>query len=94
MSGVYVILDVNLKILYIGETNLLGRRLSAYFHYATGSDYCTIVDQNEWIGKPEFVATIGVPPETGFEVSAIEEYLISMLKPPNNTLGREWKSYQ
>jgi excinuclease UvrABC nuclease subunit len=83
----YIILGANLKVLYIGKAGLLGKRLAAYFHYVPGSKRCKIVDEHQWVGKPQFVATIAVPSETFFEASAIEEYLINRLHPPNNTIG-------
>ena len=91
MPGVYILLDSKLTVRYIGRTSMwssLKTRLSAYFRYADPvSKRCKIPPEHGWDVKPEFVATIGVPFKTGFEASAIEEYLIARLQPPDNTIG-------
>lgn len=91
--GVYIFLDAKLNVRYIGKTSMwrsLGDRLGAYFRYADPvSKKCLIPPEHGWEVQPEFLVTIGMLPETGFEASAIEEYLISKLQPPDNTLGTE-----
>lgn len=85
-AGVYIFLDSKLKVLYIGKTSLLKDRLGAYFRY-DDLNRCRIPDEHGWNVKPEFVVTIGISAKTAFESSAIEEYLIDRLQPPENTIG-------
>jgi hypothetical protein len=88
--GVYIFLDSKLNILYIGKTTmwrLLKQRLSAYFRYSKVQKRCKIPKDHGWSIQPDFVVTIGVPPRTAFEASAIEEYLINRLRPSENTVG-------
>jgi hypothetical protein len=86
-AGVYIFLDPKLNVLYIGKSSSLGDRLSAYFRYSGDQNRCRIPDEHGWNVKPEFVVTIGIPAKTAFESSALEEYLISRLQPPENTIG-------
>jgi len=88
--GVYLILDRQLNISYIGKASMgstLGARLSSYFAYAKdGSERCRIV-HDSWDIQPEFVATIAMPSRMAFEAAALEEYLIDRLQPPENAKG-------
>ena len=89
--GVYLFLDSKLNVRYIGKTTMwssLKQRLGAYFCYSDKvQKRCSIPKEHGWSIQPEFVVTIGVPLRTAFESSAIEEYLINRLRPPENTIG-------
>jgi len=68
----------------------LKQRLGAYFRYSDKvQKRCRIPKEHGWSIQPEFVVTIGVPPRTAFESSAIEEYLINRLRLPENTIGMQ-----
>jgi hypothetical protein len=77
--GVYFVFDPDLRLLYVGQSSLLGRRLSQWF---IGSAQCDHI-QGTWKSKPRFVATISV--QRHFEVLALEGFLIELFLPPENT---------
>ncbi len=80
--GVYYVFDVASELLYIGQSGLLGRRLSYWFQ---GKNECSIC--GTWCSaKPRFVAT--TPVGHHFEAVALEAYLIQTLDPPENTALR------
>lgn len=83
-AGVYIILDIDLNILYIGKASHFGYRLGSYFMYDENKN-CMLKDS--WKGNPRFVVTIAVPDDSKFECSSLEEFLILKIKPNNNTRG-------
>ena len=86
--GVYVFLDENDRLLYIGKASCsatIGKRLGAYFGYAPGGGPETY---NDFYGAVCTVVTIELPPDHEFEAPAVEEFLIWKLDPPLNKNGR------
>ena len=81
--GVYILLDSNKKIIYIGKAsfnNCIGGRLNSRF-------------DTKWNPKkPEsegckYITTIALTKDIAFEASAIEEYLLTNLKTISNSVG-------
>lgn len=88
--GVYVILGKDLTVLYVGATSTwqkIKTRLAAYFRYDKKTKGCVIPKHHNWRTQPRYVATIGFPPEVGYEAMALEQFLIQNLKPKENTIG-------
>ena len=88
-KGVYIIMDEQLNVLYVGKAsfeNTIGARLGSYFAFATDRA-CKIVDEN-WSAPPRYVSSVAVPDDSAFEAPALEEYLIRKLVPRDNTVGR------
>lgn len=87
--GVYAVLNWQLSVLYVGKAsfrNSLGGRLGAYFGYVGGADRtCRIV--HAWSAAPRYVYLVPVLRERSFEASALEEFLILRLQPPDNRVG-------
>jgi excinuclease UvrABC nuclease subunit len=86
--GVYFILDQNLGVRYVGKAShqlAIGGRLRNYF-VSGPQQSCAVVHTN-WSAPPRFVVTVAVPVDAPFEASSLEEYLIDVLQPPDNTLG-------
>ncbi len=86
--GVYAIFDAEMRLLYVGKSNCLGKRLSNYFQWEDRkAGTVKIVDSDESWGdtRPAFLATIAV--EKDWEASSLEEFLIFHLKPPANKTG-------
>jgi hypothetical protein len=85
--GVYLVLDQEKKVLYVGKASLgrtIGSRLLTHFQYAKdGSKSCVPV--GAWSRPPSYVITIGV--DKAFEAPSLEEYLIKTLRPSDNALG-------
>ena len=77
--GVYFVFDSDLGLLYVGQSSLLGRRLS---HWFIGSAQCERI-QGTWKSNPRFVATVSV--QRHFEALALEGFLIELFLPPENT---------
>jgi hypothetical protein len=77
--GVYFVFDSDLRLIYIGQSNKLGRRLSQWF---IGSIRCESV-QGIWKFRPRFVATVSV--QRHFEALALEGHLIDFFLPTENT---------
>ncbi|MCZ6743984.1 MAG: GIY-YIG nuclease family protein [Alphaproteobacteria bacterium] len=89
-QGVYLIFDENKHLLYVGKASMesnLGARLSSYFQYDPNNrNKCITNPRHDWgADKPRYVQAIAV--EEPFEAPALEEYIISQLKPPANTRG-------
>ncbi len=84
-SGAYLYLDDDLNIMYIGKANHFGYRFGQCFKKdANGS--CIVIDSR--IGSPRFVVTIAVPAESWFEAASLEAYLINLIKPRYNSVGK------
>jgi len=86
--GVYLFLNANLDILYVGKTSLrqtFGARLYDWFKYEKGTRGCKVI--GEWSHKPAYVATI--PVKAPFEAPSLEEYLFEELHPSDNLVGRK-----
>jgi len=79
--GVYLIMDKDKNVIYIGESINIGKRLSDYFQYSEDKS-CKIV--HNWSKTPKYVHTIAVSSETWFERLALEEFLIYNVKPIDN----------
>lgn len=88
-AGVYLILDDQLDVIYIGKADYLGPRLSSYFHYDENRN-CKII--NYWNGKPRFILTVAVPDSSKFENASLEAFLISKIKTKNNIQGSQGDS--
>lgn len=88
-AGVYFFFDERLNLLYVGKasmSNCLGNRLGAYFKYEEDGKTCRVI--HEWSANLKYLATVAVPPEMPYEAPALEEFLISRLKPPDNSRGK------
>lgn len=79
--GIYLIMDKDKNVIYVGESSNIGKRLSNYFQISEDKS-CKII--HEWIKKPRYVCTIAVPSETWFERLALEEFLIYNVQPIDN----------
>ncbi len=86
--GVYAILSA-IEVLYVGKASLspIGARLSSYFRYGPNRE-CQTYSNHVWSSVPTHVVAWAVPDDRFFEASALEEYLIRILDPPDNTTGR------
>lgn len=90
-AGVYAFFSEDAKLLYVGKASFrssISARLATYCGYQEGRrSPCKL--SNQWKSSPRYVAIVAVPEETRFEASALEEYLISKLQPPENSVGLE-----
>lgn len=88
-QGVYAFFARELRLLYVGKASQspLGGRLSKYFRKGRGTREC-IIRHKGWSRPPEYVTTIAVPREIPFGGAALEEYLITKLKPCDNSVGK------
>ena len=87
--GVYFVFDADMQVLYIGKASMnswFGNRLHTYFR--SGNDKkCVVQNLDSWKGDPRFMAVIPMEAEYRFEAPALEEYLITKLKPVDNKVG-------
>jgi hypothetical protein len=88
-AGVYAFFGDDAELLYVGKASFrssISARLATYCGYqeSRGSP-CNFLRQ--WKGSPRYVTVVAVPEETRFEASALEEFLISRLRPPENYIG-------
>ena len=84
--GVYVFYDEDKNLLYIGKASwnsTVGARIASYFKKNPETAIETLPSHN-WTRDPKYVQTI--PVERAFEASSLEEYLITTLRPVDNTL--------
>lgn len=87
--GVYLVLDANKNLLYIGKSAGLARRISSYFRYARdGSKACEVVHP-QWSRRPVFLVTVALGEK--FEPPSLEEFLIGTFDPPDNKTWRKAK---
>lgn len=82
-AGIYLFLDENLEVVYIGKSNHFGSRFGSYFGFDTDKSCKT---KYTWKTIPRFVITIAVPDDSKFESSALEEFLLSKFLTSDNTL--------
>lgn len=87
--GVYIFLDENGKILYVGKATDLGTRLGEYFKHVNypHNTRCHITYDN-WSSKPFYIIIASVSPERPYEISSLEDYLIRILQPTDNSTGK------
>ncbi len=83
--GVYLIMNDNFEIIYVGESNNIGKRLGNYFGYDSKKD-CLI--KQTWSEQPRYICTIAIDNETWFERLALEEYLIYHIQPIDNVRSK------
>jgi excinuclease UvrABC nuclease subunit len=85
--GVYVLLDEQKEILYIGKSSVcIGSRLNAHFHYAQNRNEC--IPYSDALSNIRFIWTVGFPRDKWFLSTALEEFLIAELDPKLNKVGR------
>lgn len=99
--GIYCILGANQELLYIGKASAMssiGKRLSTYFKNNPSDKRKWITSKgHQWPEDrvaPHSVATIGIekitngsqPPNWAWLSPSLEEYLITQLSPPANTM--------
>ena len=86
--GVYLVFDDSELLLYVGKSETdVQSRLGRYFGYETGrTGPCKIKSISPpWKVRPHFVRTIAV--KDSKEAPLLEEFLIDVLQPPENTRG-------
>jgi hypothetical protein len=79
-NGCYVFYSCDKQLLYVGKASLkhaLGARIGSYFRQG-------VPVHNGWSHFPEYLQTIKV--QFAFEAPSLEEFLITELTPPDNTL--------
>jgi hypothetical protein len=80
--GIYVISDAMDRLLYLGRSNWIGRRLSNYF----GGRHLCRIKSDAWTARPAYVRMIAIPNVD--LTKTIEWQLIGDLDPPDNLYGR------
>lgn len=83
-SGVYLFLDEDLNVVYIGKAKSLGARLANYCRYDQDRK-CEL--KHTWAVTPRFIVTVGVPSKTWFENASLESYLIENIPSSDNVVG-------
>lgn len=82
--GVYFVLNKNEDLLYIGQSNSIGRRLNE--HFPNRDDKCTIAEPDkEKLKGAYYIYTTSCSENNGWERLSLEEYLIQYLNPPQNS---------
>jgi len=87
-AGVYAFLAPDQTVRYIGKsTNRqgMGFRLSKYC--SSGLNKACVLN-GDWVVKPKYIITVPARNDMRFEAAGLEEYLISELNPPENTVGK------
>jgi hypothetical protein len=80
-AGVYMFLDENLEIAYIGKTNHFGNRFGSYFSN-NDEKKCNLKDT--WKTIPRYVINVAVPSDSKFESSSLESFLLSKIVTTDN----------
>lgn len=84
-GGVYLILDENKNILYVGQTKYFGSR---FYYYFKADQNGNCIPVHNWTKKPYAIVAIPTIDEKKYERLSLEEYLIQNLQPADNTLGK------
>ena len=88
-AGVYAFFSDDAELLYVGKASFrssISARLATYCVHQEGrGSPCRL--SNQWKVMPRYVVIVAVPEETRFEASALEEFLIARLQPPENSVG-------
>ncbi|WP_318505578.1 hypothetical protein [Photobacterium leiognathi] len=88
-KGIYAIFHHE-ELLYIGKASQqpIGKRLSAHFQHSEDKSYA--IPTGVWSKDPTHFVAWGVPDDSFFEASSLEEFLIHNLKKylPDNTVGK------
>lgn len=79
-AGIYLILDKEDNVIYVGETTHFGNRFGSYFR--DNNKICEL--KNNWNVLPYSVIQVKVPAETIFERLGLEEFLIKKILPSEN----------
>lgn len=85
-QGVYVFYDEDESLLYVGKASwnsTVGARIASNFRRDPETVIKTLPNHN-WTQSPRYVQTVRVP--ISFEAPSLEEYLITELRPVDNTL--------
>ena len=87
-AGIYIFLDSNKTIVYIGKASQMGARLSHYFGYGENAK-CILKDKR--VDDISYVQCYSCSQEEPYACLSLEEYLISEMNPKYNKIGRtEW----
>lgn len=84
-SGVYLILDENEEVIYVGQSKSFGSRFYQYFKDDNGT---CVVRSPYWSKTPSHIVTIIAPDNAKYERLSLEEYLIMELSPIDNIRGK------
>ncbi|MDX8558684.1 GIY-YIG nuclease family protein [Elizabethkingia sp. HX CGY] len=87
--GIYLILNIEYDVIYIGKAKNIGKRLGAYFGTNKEDKTCLIKHTN-WSSNPKYLCTIAVDDEIWFEALSLEEYLIWNTQPIDNKLSKNF----
>lgn len=82
-AGVYFIMTKDNEILYIGQSQRIGKRLNEHFP-SKSNGLCNVHKEN-WQKKPSYLYVILVHDERKWERLSLEEFLIQKFKPIDNT---------
>ena len=83
--GVYLIMDDNENVLYVGKSSVaIGGRLGSYFCY-DGERKCW-VRSPYWSTSPKYIVAIVVPVDSAFECAALEEFLFANVQTTDNSV--------
>lgn len=80
-AGVYLIMDENCDIIYVGQTLSFGYRFYQYFKDKNGT--CVVRSQN-WSKEPAIIVAVAAPDNKKYERLSLEEFLIERLTPIDN----------
>lgn len=86
LPGVYLFFSNSFDLLYLGESNYIGRRLNNYFNYSTDNNNCGVPIKPESMNT-RYIITIGLNNNYGWLSQSLEKYLIQELKPERNRIG-------
>ncbi|PHI37478.1 hypothetical protein CBQ28_08905 [Pseudoalteromonas sp. GCY] len=74
---VYFFFNNKEELQYIGKAEILGYRMSKHF-----------AKNSKWYDEVKTIGILPVPRDSWFEIVAIEAYLIDLLRPPANSIGK------
>ncbi|MDE6198504.1 MAG: GIY-YIG nuclease family protein [Muribaculaceae bacterium] len=87
-AGVYLILDKNNVVIYVGQSSSLGYRFYQYFN---PTDKIKPV-RHKWKGTPDSIIAFSASDTAAYERLSLEEYLIYELSPLDNKRAKNKNS--
>lgn len=87
-AGVYFVLSEDYQLLYVGQSKDLGLRCYQHFPPKKGQNNIVCTISEIWSKQPYFLYVATAPDNAIWERLSLEEFLIQILKPTDNTLGK------
>lgn len=84
-GGVYLVLDADKNVIYVGKADVFGHRL--YGHFREDENGNCVICEKGWKNEPKYIINIKADRNRLYENLSLEGYLIKTLSPDDNIRG-------